>query len=209
MSDYLSEDILRNILARLPVKTLLRFSIRKTVSVPRPTANIRSDLYFEDCFGFGFGFDSINHDYKVSSAFVNGACHWAADSKEWCLEEQCGGELNVIVFFNLAEEKIGEMIVPVICRDDLAVNVIVFDGLLSLVALTGQDYSRGSYSIWQMKEYGDARSWTKLFNIEHLKGQVDDFIGFKKNGELFSLAKEGRANSGRANFLLKDQKWEL
>ncbi|KAH8501905.1 hypothetical protein H0E87_016612 [Populus deltoides] len=40
----------------------------------------------------------------------------------------------------------------------------------------------GHDSIWAtMKEYGDAKSWIKVFNNNHLKGRVSDFVGFKKN----------------------------
>ncbi|KAG6763318.1 hypothetical protein POTOM_030732 [Populus tomentosa] len=39
----------------------------------------------------------------------------------------------------------------------------------------------GHDSIWAMKEYGDAKSWIKVFFIHHLKGRVSDFVGSKKN----------------------------
>ncbi|KAJ6910159.1 hypothetical protein NC652_020990 [Populus alba x Populus x berolinensis] len=45
----------------------------------------------------------------------------------------------------------------------------------------------GHDSIWAMKEYGDAKSWIKVFFIDHLKGRVSDFVGSKKNGEMFLL----------------------
>ncbi|CAK7325124.1 unnamed protein product [Dovyalis caffra] len=94
---------------------------------------------------------------------------------------------NVIVFFDLADEKIGEMKVPncVVFRDDMDLTVAVFDGLLSLVASRRPYHSEVSYSIWQMKEYSDAKSWIKLFNIEPSGYYVYDFVGFKKNGEVF------------------------
>nr|TKR66487.1 hypothetical protein D5086_0000311770 [Populus alba] len=36
-----------------------------------------------------------------------------------------------------------------------------------------------------MKEYGDAKSWIKVFFIDHLKGRVSDFVGSKKNGKFY------------------------
>jgi hypothetical protein len=65
--------------------------------------------------------------------------------------------------------------------------VTVFDGLLSLVVLERRFCREGHDSIWAMKEYGDAKSWIKVFNSDHLKGRVSDFVGFKKNGEMFLL----------------------
>jgi len=130
----------------------------------------------------------VENDFKhvirrgSRSAFLNRACQWTTVSSQRCA-------LNVIVVFNLVDEKIGEMIIPdcVLCRDHIDLTVTVFDGLLSLVVLQRRFCREGHDSIWAMKEYGDAKSWIKVFNIDHLKGRVSDFVGFKKNGEMFLL----------------------
>ncbi|CAK7325123.1 unnamed protein product [Dovyalis caffra] len=226
-------------------KTHLVGSIRKTVPIPTPTANFKSPGFIDD--DFGFGFDSINHDYKLvrigyletwinyevketklpplvevysfksgcwrmvendlkylikrdsRSAFVNGACHWTTVSSR---NRKRFTALNVIVFFDLAYEKIGEMVVPdcivsregIVSREAMDLTAAVFDGLLSLVASGRRYYGEGSCSIWQMKEYGDANSWIKLLNIEHLIYNVYNFVGSKKNGEVF-LAGGGELTS--------------
>ncbi|KAL9402982.1 hypothetical protein Peur_006831 [Populus x canadensis] len=128
----------------------------------------------------------VENDFKhvirrgSRSAFLNRACQWTTVSSQRCA-------LNVIVVFNLVDEKIGEMITPdcVLCRDHIDLIVTVFDGLLSLVVLERRFCREGHDSIWVMKEYGDAKSWIKVFNSDHLKGRVSDFVGFKKNGKFY------------------------
>ncbi|CAK7325127.1 unnamed protein product [Dovyalis caffra] len=96
-------------------------------------------------------------------------------------------DLKYVIKRGSSIRKFGEMTVPdcVVFRDDMDLTVTVFGGLLSLAASWRPYYSDVSYSIWQMKEYGDAKSWTKLFNIEQPIRYGDSFVGFKKNGELF------------------------
>ncbi|KAF2293516.1 hypothetical protein GH714_002377 [Hevea brasiliensis] len=76
---------------------------------------------------------------------------------------------DVIVSFSLGEEVFGEMEVPdCLVKKYHYMDVAVFDGSLLLVAsfkLTGE----GCFTVWMMKEYGIPGSWTKLFNISHLK----------------------------------------
>ncbi|CAK7345812.1 unnamed protein product [Dovyalis caffra] len=191
--DFPSHDNMYNTASCNGVSCLVRFyldsrfkfwaalwnpSIRKTVPIPPPNAGFQSLRLFEIA---GFGFDSINHDYKLvrivyletsvychtkktklpplaevyslksgcwrmvendlkhvimeysRSAFVNGACHWTTVSSQ---RRSRSAALNVIVFFDLADEKMGGMIVPdcMVFRDDMELTVTVFDGLLSLVA---------------------------------------------------------------------------
>ncbi|XP_059653428.1 F-box/kelch-repeat protein At3g06240-like [Cornus florida] len=71
MSDNIPNEVVMEILGRLPVKTLLRFSlylwnpsIRKFVVLPRPRITCSSHG-FDYYRVLGFGFDSTTNDYKV------------------------------------------------------------------------------------------------------------------------------------------------
>ncbi|KAJ9174391.1 hypothetical protein P3X46_013038 [Hevea brasiliensis] len=119
---------------------------------------------------------------RSTSAFLNGACHWVATKRG-----NGPGVRDVIVSFSLGEEVFGEMEVPdCLVKKYHYMDVAVFDGSLLLVAsfkLTGE----GCFTVWMMKEYGIPGSWTKLFNISHLKW-IRKLVAFRKSGKVL-LAK--------------------
>ncbi|XP_058007999.1 F-box protein CPR1-like [Hevea brasiliensis] len=119
---------------------------------------------------------------RSSSAFLNGACHWVATKRG-----NGPGVRDVIVSFSLGEEVFGEMEVPdCLVMKYHFMDVAVFGGSLLLVAsfkLTGE----GCFTVWMMKEYGIPGSWTKLFNISHLKW-IRKLVAFRQSGKVL-LAK--------------------
>ncbi|OAY44853.1 F-box protein CPR1 [Manihot esculenta] len=132
----------------------------------------------------------IRHDLKyfntasAQSAFVNGACHWAAYKPK-----NGNGVCNVIVSFALGEEAFGEMLVPKCLVDKyLFMDVAAFDGSLLLVPFHEMTGEEDWFSVWMMKKYGDVESWIKLFNISHLEG-IQRLVAVRPNGK-FLLAKE-------------------
>ncbi|XP_059663823.1 F-box protein CPR1-like [Cornus florida] len=85
----------------------------------------------------------------------------------------------LILSFDMASEVFGEMVLPGCVANGigLQMSISVFGESLSLFEYD----SFGGCSIWVMKEYGIAESWTKLFSF---KSYIRKVLGFRKNGEI-------------------------
>ncbi|GLT67791.1 hypothetical protein SLA2020_400750 [Shorea laevis] len=120
-----------------------------------------------------------------SSIFVNRAIHWSANTPQ----RQCAFR-NVIVSFNMKDEAFGEVAMPKSLQglEDLDVTVALLDGLLALVPSDGYG-NKTSQGVWVMKEYGIAKSWSKLFDVGI--GGFYNVIGFTKSGEVL-VQKDGK-----------------
>jgi F-box interacting protein len=112
------------------------------------------------------------------SVFLNGAVHWPA----YTPADQ-GAFRNLIVSFDMEDETFCEVAMPKSLQgvEDLKFDVVVLDGLLALVPCNKYG-SVEFHSVWVMKEYGVAESWTKLYDIDVGEG-LHRVIGFTKNGE--------------------------
>ncbi|XP_062025600.1 F-box/kelch-repeat protein At3g23880-like [Rosa rugosa] len=109
-------------------------------------------------------------------AFVSGAFHWVAHTPPGQ-----GSLCNVIVAFDMANEVFNEIALPscLASKRHLNMTVVLLNGSLSLVPdnmfRAGSNYSS---SVWIMKEYGVAESWTKLFDMQYWgtrSGEGDHF----------------------------------
>ncbi|XP_062153478.1 F-box/kelch-repeat protein At3g06240-like [Alnus glutinosa] len=121
------------------------------------------------------------------SALVNGAVHWLAHTP-LCQD----AFRNVIVSFNVGDEAFGEMAVPESLQGYLLnMAVTVLNGSLALVPCNRRSGDE-CQSVWVMKEYGVAESWTKLFDIEIDGGGLKRVIGFTENGEVLLVTKDGK-----------------
>ena len=120
---------------------------------------------------------------KALSVSLNGAIHWLARAPLL---------RNVIVVFDMGDKVFREMAVPKSLEgveQDLNMGVVVVDGLLALVSCNLWQ-GESSYTVWVMKEHGEAESWTKLFDIVGVRlGRV---LGFRKNGEVVVVSKAGK-----------------
>ena len=126
------------------------------------------------------------HDRTVP-VFLNGAVHWLGHTDPRGQKEK-GTFSNVIVVFNMGHEMFDELPVPESLErvEHLKMGVAVVDGSLALVPChaIGLDGEVASNSVWVMKKYGVAESWTKLFDITVGEGGLVRVLGFKKNGEV-------------------------
>ncbi|KAI8558425.1 hypothetical protein RHMOL_Rhmol04G0092200 [Rhododendron molle] len=114
-----------------------------------------------------------------SRAFLNGVVHWVA----WDTCEE-GGFRNSIMLFNMASESFSEiMLPPTLAYQNVKSLFIHAFGESLAVSCTGES-DGGASSIWLMKVYGVAESWTTLFSSEVL-GMPNRTLGFRKNGEVF------------------------
>jgi F-box interacting protein len=109
--------------------------------------------------------------------FFNGALHSLAYTTE--------GD-KFILSFDFNDERFREIILPSDYLDDLDVldleHLAVFKGSLALIAFGKNELDEGICLIWEMKEYGDVKSWTKkiVFEMEN----VNRFFGCTRNGDL-------------------------
>uniref|UniRef100_A0A2N9IZI3 F-box domain-containing protein n=1 Tax=Fagus sylvatica TaxID=28930 RepID=A0A2N9IZI3_FAGSY len=116
--------------------------------------------------------------------FFNGALHSLAYTTE--------GD-KFILSFDFNDERFREIILPSDYLDDLDVldleHLAVFKGLLALIAFGKNELDEAICLIWEMKEYGDVKSWTKKFVFE--MENVNRFFGCTRNGDLLIETNEG------------------
>ncbi|XP_057506276.1 F-box/kelch-repeat protein At3g06240-like [Actinidia eriantha] len=126
-------------------------------------------------------------DVRSRQAYVNGAAHWLActsgESDFW----------NLIVLFDMSSEVFREMLVPesVNRLDDGMgeTSLVAFRESISLIELWvyGDD---PHCTVWVMKDYGVAESWSKQFRFD-LSGGLKKPLGLRRNGEVIMTSKEG------------------
>uniref|UniRef100_A0A2C9VHG5 F-box associated beta-propeller type 1 domain-containing protein n=2 Tax=Manihot esculenta TaxID=3983 RepID=A0A2C9VHG5_MANES len=120
-----------------------------------------------------------------TSAFVDGACHWVAS-----VTKNGVSVGRVIVSFSLGDELFREMELPkCLVEEYIIMDVAAFDGSLLLVPFMKKNGKEDWFSVWIMREYGVARSWTKLFSFSK-EERVERLVAFRQNGEIL-LAKRG------------------
>ena len=133
---------------------------------------------------------SISDIFEEPFLFFNGALHSLAYTTE-------GNKF--ILSFNFNDERFREITLPGDYLDGLTVlnleHLAVFKGSLALIAFgefeIEMDDDTGIVEIchiWEMKEYGDVKSWTKkIVFLENVKR----FFGCTHNGELLIETTEG------------------
>ena len=99
---------------------------------------------------------------------------------------------NGIFTFDIGDEIFHEMAMPksVELVYDLNMNLAVLGGSLALVPCNRWNLGVEQYSVWVMKEYGVAESWTKMFDIDVGEG-LGRVVGFTNNGEAL-VTKDGK-----------------
>ena len=128
------------------------------------------------------------HD-KTVSVFLNGAVHWFGHTDPRTHEEEEDDTLrNVIVVFDMVHELFNRFIAVPECFKrvkHLRMRVAVVDGFLGLVPYSsiGMIDEVRTKSVWVMREYGVAESWTKLFDIK-VEAEIERVVGFTNNGEV-------------------------
>ncbi|KAG8650182.1 hypothetical protein MANES_07G010100v8 [Manihot esculenta] len=192
-------------------------SVRKIVSIPCPNVSFKSHGPF--FHSLGFGFDSTTEDYKlVRVAYIGDddfdfidipplveiyslrerhwkrvdnnlnyviSCHWVGSTPE-----TGGGVGQVIVTFSLEDELFREMEIPeCLVKEYSFMDIAAFDGSILLVPFMKKNGKEDWFSVWIMREYGVARSWTKLFSFSKAE-RVERLVAFRQNGEVL-LAKTG------------------
>ncbi|XP_043693195.1 F-box protein CPR1-like [Telopea speciosissima] len=196
----LREDLIADILSRLPVKSLLR--LRRHQKLPTIKYSI-ADI------GHGFGYDPTTNDYKLIKigkevkvyslstnswrnigsipfyfflrhdfgVFANSALHWVSK----CEHDTTS---SFILSFDLKDEKFREVPLPDsidnLAYDKFHMHLRVLGGQLCIF----YNFFMIRVEIWVMKDYGVRDSWVKQFSIEQ-PSVMGSFLNFSiGNGEV-------------------------
>jgi F-box interacting protein len=135
--------------------------------------------------------------YRIApntQAFVNGASHWLGYLKREHMLSDVSPK-RVVLLFDMCDEQFRVMELP----DNISLGWVkallgVSGGLLSLMEYNdGRQDVNMSCSIWLMKEYSVAESWTKQFTID-LKGwRFGEIFCFRNNEKILAWnRKNGR-----------------
>uniref|UniRef100_A0A2N9GGA6 F-box associated beta-propeller type 1 domain-containing protein n=1 Tax=Fagus sylvatica TaxID=28930 RepID=A0A2N9GGA6_FAGSY len=172
-SKRLPYDVVSDILTRLPVKSIIRFShdedfieilylwnpsIRKfKMLTATPLTRRFASLTH------GLAYHSQNNDFKILRLICYGENGPTAEAEIYTLSTDSWRK-NYYVGFTPAVEQL-----------------VVFKGLLALTAFGTDLNDIGKCHIWVMREYGVAESWTKkAVSMDW----IDNFYGCTDNGEL-------------------------
>ncbi|CAO2816021.1 unnamed protein product [Amaranthus hypochondriacus] len=157
------------------------------LSRPRPLV----EIYTKSSGSWRFIRDSSPH-YRIrtehSNCFVKGNIHWLGyddRGSRWHLSSSS----MAIVTFDVSAEKFGEIKFPSCLEEfDLRVEKLTLRscwGMLALINVHEESYSRKDCCIWVMKEYGDVDSWCKMFKFEHPRMDLKTrTITFRKNKDI-------------------------
>ncbi|XP_059285011.1 F-box/kelch-repeat protein At3g06240-like [Lycium ferocissimum] len=126
--------------------------------------------------------------------YLNGASHWVAS--KW--EE--GSTPTMIVSFDMHDETFSVIILPnslvsEVQQHNDRTNLVVLDESLCLVSYNKDK----TIDIWMMKEYGEAESWVKHYNItsRHIpyEPEVNHYLikpmATRRNGEMLWTESDG------------------
>ncbi|XP_060186993.1 F-box protein CPR1-like isoform X1 [Lycium barbarum] len=218
-------------------------SIRKSVKLPNPTFRADGSFDPTLGFGFDpvtndykvvkvlhttYGMPPTAELYKLSTGvwkdishvalshvffsraprvYLNRASHWVAS--RW--EE--GSIRSVIVSFDMHDETFSVIMLPSLVSEIKqyceGTNLFVLDESLCLV---NYNYD-GTIDMWMMKEYGEAESWVKQYNISsrripyqpEVSHYLIKLIATRKNGEMLWAENDGLLLSvDHANQKIKD-----
>ncbi|XP_026420759.1 F-box/kelch-repeat protein At3g06240-like [Papaver somniferum] len=116
---------------------------------------------------------------------VNGALHWIADMEFMTLPSE---DSEVILSFDIESEQVDHLKLPDLFNENAETSLCVLGGSLCLL---GFDPKVGA-DVWEMKQDGAEKSWTKLFTIDLQK----HFGGLAKNLMPLQCLKDGNILSG-------------
>ncbi|XP_071904649.1 F-box protein CPR1-like [Coffea arabica] len=196
--DILPEDILMQILVRLPVKCLFQFKcVSKSwcslIKSPRFTDLHVSRANCGDQEGVILVKRFIKDERKIVLSF---------HSKDESLSLQVVAPDFEILSFELSTEQFREIQYPDGVEDTEGEygmqKLIVLDNSLAMIwyNITGSQISDQHFDIWVMMEYGVQESWVKKFSIGPLSGiesplsswNSDKLLWEMSNGQLASCA---------------------
>ncbi|XP_050210891.1 F-box/kelch-repeat protein At3g06240-like [Mercurialis annua] len=122
---------------------------------------------------------NLHYDFRGSRVHWNGVFHW--------FTKRHNGRKKTIATFDLSNEAFQEMMLPHMLAtiDNSYISLTVY--CQSLAAIHYEDWtwntSSSKCSIWVMKEYGEAESWTKQVTLDFKDhGGLKPVVSFQGNG---------------------------
>ncbi|CAK9180402.1 unnamed protein product [Ilex paraguariensis] len=140
--------------------------------------------YLEPLASSHFTTEHVVYDNYLPTGFVNGALHWVASN---------GGDRNsfrsLIVAFDMGGEVFRDIMMPQAVANKDVTNLAVMVMGTSLALVEYQRFWQSEYCwVWEMKEYGEAESWSRLYNID-MRERIRNVVGLRKNNEVFLTAR--------------------
>jgi F-box interacting protein len=136
--------------------------------------------------------------YRIAptwQAFVNGASHWFGYLKRKHMLSDVSSK-PVVVLFDMCDEQLRVMKLPDNFKGWVKALLGVSGGLLSLMEYNdGRQDVNLSCSIWLMKEYGVAESWTKQFTIDLKDWRFGEIFCFRNNEKILAWNRENGRES--------------
>ncbi|KAL7215779.1 hypothetical protein ACSBR1_027844 [Camellia fascicularis] len=124
-----------------------------------------------------------------TQAFLNGSVHWVA--YKLTVKNKDRSFRSLIMSFDMGSEEFGDLRIPesLVSVCPMNMSAAVFGDSLSIFHYDKRIWTNNC-SIWVMKEYGVAESWSNLFNID-LEGGLGMVLGCRRNGDVLLAAKGG------------------
>ncbi|XVF52472.1 hypothetical protein PTKIN_Ptkin05aG0021000 [Pterospermum kingtungense] len=135
----------------------------------------------------GKGIECCFVEASWTQCFLNGRVHWIA------YEKKMGGVKNWVLLFDMEDEKFRKMKLPesVVDVNPMKLFISVSSGKLTVFEYYGDAKNRFC-NIWVRTEYGDVKSWSKLYGIDNdVLGGGGRVYGLTENGEVFLANSEG------------------
>ncbi|KAH7861166.1 hypothetical protein Vadar_022478 [Vaccinium darrowii] len=121
-----------------------------------------------------------------SQALINGVVHWVAYHVY-----ESGTFRNLVMSFDMGSEEFGELNLPesLVKLPTEVMSAAIFGGSLTILQYDALRYTR-SCSVWVMKEYGIAESWSHQFHVDLGEG-FGLALGLRRNGEILLATSRG------------------
>ncbi|XVF52484.1 hypothetical protein PTKIN_Ptkin05aG0022000 [Pterospermum kingtungense] len=150
----------------------------------------------------GEGLECSFHETRWRQFFVNGRVYWIVYEKKMLSNAK-----NLVLSFDLDDEKFKKLKLPESLLDvhPMKLFISVTKGMLTVSEYYSGEAKNSCVNIWVRTEYGDVKSWSKLYSVDVLRG-VRRIFGFTGKDEVYLAKYEGGMWDSYADLLLYDPK---
>ncbi|XVF52491.1 hypothetical protein PTKIN_Ptkin05aG0022600 [Pterospermum kingtungense] len=134
----------------------------------------------------GEGLECSFLETRWTQCFLNGRVHWIV------YEKKMGSVKNWVLLFDMEDEKFRKMKLPesLVDVNPLKLFISVSRGMLTVFEYYLGEARNRCCNIWVRTEYGDVKSWSKLYSVDVL-GEAGRVYGLTANGEVFLAMSDG------------------
>nr|XP_023892823.1 F-box protein At3g07870-like [Quercus suber] len=117
-------------------------------------------------------------------AFANGALHWITYTKD---------KKQFVLVFDLGDEVFHQILLPELPENVRWTRLSVYGNSIAGFHIPEGTGQMEQISIWVMKEYGVASSWTPFYTADFdFRGAMPRPIGFRRNGDAVFIFGKGK-----------------